>query len=310
MAKLSTYKTNPGINPLDKITYSGIIEDYEDLPTYETVTNTLEDLGLFFAGNYFSTDGINYNLASIDGRITALENQVESDPVFALWDRSAGISITESQISDLKTYLTSYTETDPVFTAHTAYNIANATTAGFLRNDNGTWSYDTNTYLTSYTETDTLDTVTGRNSVTTNSISVGTITATGNHNFFSGQQQGPYRSALFSSSNSNRVGIYANLAAEDLYPFSQNGDGAIQSIYYAGAEQEELTQGMIIGAPYGSAMRFDGFNAVIHTGVESSTAVIIDQDQNATFNGGITCYLLEILHLNLLYIAPDHHLTS
>src|SRR6056300_792549 len=141
MAKLSTYKTNPGINPLDKITYSGIIEDYEDLPTYETVTNTLEDLGLFFAGNYFSTDGINYSLNSIEGRITALENQVESDPVFALWDRSAGISITESQISDLKTYLTSYTETDPVFTGHTVYNISNGT--GYLKNDGlGNWTYD------------------------------------------------------------------------------------------------------------------------------------------------------------------------
>jgi len=193
MARFATYTRNTGINPKDKITYSGLIEasELEDALRYETVTSTIEDLGLFFAGNYFSTDGINYSLASIDGRITALENQVESDPVFALWDRSAGISITESQISDLKTYLTSYTETDPVFTghtvynisngtgylkndglgnwtydvpvttetdpvftSHTTYNISNATTAGFLRNDNGTWSYDTNTYLTSYTESD------------------------------------------------------------------------------------------------------------------------------------------------------------
>ncbi|MFA6524618.1 MAG: hypothetical protein WC264_03935 [Candidatus Paceibacterota bacterium] len=41
----------------------------------------------------------------------------ESDPVFTAWDKSTGISITESQISDLQTYLTSYTETDPIFTA-------------------------------------------------------------------------------------------------------------------------------------------------------------------------------------------------
>jgi hypothetical protein len=53
MAKLSDYKVNPSINPLDTITYSGIIEDYEDLPTYETVTTTLNDLGEFFASNYF-----------------------------------------------------------------------------------------------------------------------------------------------------------------------------------------------------------------------------------------------------------------
>lgn len=41
----------------------------------------------------------------------------------------------------------SYTETDPVFTAHTTYNITNGT--GFLKNNgSGTWSYDNNTYLT------------------------------------------------------------------------------------------------------------------------------------------------------------------
>lgn len=75
MAKLSSYKNNPGINPLDKITYSGIIEDYEDLPTYETVTTTLDDLGEFFAGNYFSVDSVNYDLGDIDSRITTLESR-------------------------------------------------------------------------------------------------------------------------------------------------------------------------------------------------------------------------------------------
>ncbi|MDY0143619.1 MAG: hypothetical protein RBR97_17175, partial [Bacteroidales bacterium] len=39
----------------------------------------------------------------------------ETDPVFTAWDKSTGISITESQISDLGTYIE--TETDPVFTA-------------------------------------------------------------------------------------------------------------------------------------------------------------------------------------------------
>jgi len=41
----------------------------------------------------------------------------------------------------------SYTETDPIFTAHTSYNITDGT--GFLKNNGGTWSYDNNTYLTS-----------------------------------------------------------------------------------------------------------------------------------------------------------------
>ncbi|MCK5607152.1 hypothetical protein KAR91_35035, partial [Candidatus Pacearchaeota archaeon] len=39
----------------------------------------------------------------------------ESDPIFMGWDRSAGISITESQISDLQAYILS--ETDPIFSA-------------------------------------------------------------------------------------------------------------------------------------------------------------------------------------------------
>ena len=39
----------------------------------------------------------------------------ETDPVFTAWDKSTGISITESQISDLGNYIE--TETDPVFTA-------------------------------------------------------------------------------------------------------------------------------------------------------------------------------------------------
>lgn len=38
----------------------------------------------------------------------------ETDPTFGLWDKSTGISITESQVSDLKTYLTA--ESDPAFT--------------------------------------------------------------------------------------------------------------------------------------------------------------------------------------------------
>ena len=93
MAKLSSYKNNPGINPLDKITYSGIIEDYEELPTYETVTTTLDDLGVFFAGNYFSVDSVNYDLGGIDSRITTLESRTVV--------LEATITVTPSQILNL-----------------------------------------------------------------------------------------------------------------------------------------------------------------------------------------------------------------
>lgn len=39
------------------------------------------------------------------------------------------------------------TETDPVFTSHTAYNIVDSLGTAFLVNDQGTWSYDANTYV-------------------------------------------------------------------------------------------------------------------------------------------------------------------
>ena len=58
----------------------------------------------------------------------------------------SAISITESQISDLD-HFTNADETDQVFTAHTAYNIANGT--GLLKNNGaGVWSYDNGSYLT------------------------------------------------------------------------------------------------------------------------------------------------------------------
>jgi uncharacterized protein (TIGR02145 family) len=47
----------------------------------------------------------------------------ESDPVYTSWNKSTGISITKNQISDLGTYLTSYTETDPIFGASPANGI-------------------------------------------------------------------------------------------------------------------------------------------------------------------------------------------
>lgn len=50
-------------------------------------------------------------------------------------------------ILDTNSYLTSFTETDPIFSAHTTKNIINGT--GFLKNNgSGTWSYDNNIYLT------------------------------------------------------------------------------------------------------------------------------------------------------------------
>lgn len=58
------------------------------------------------------SDILNWNTAfSWGNHAQAGYVTIEADPVFAAWNRHTGISITESQISDLKSYLTS--ESDP-----------------------------------------------------------------------------------------------------------------------------------------------------------------------------------------------------
>ena len=75
----------------------------------------------------------------------------ETDPVFTAWDKSTGISITESQISDLGTYIE--TETDPAVTANFDFNGA---ASGDLLQFNGTkWVKVTPTYISDYTVTET-----------------------------------------------------------------------------------------------------------------------------------------------------------
>ena len=96
-------------------------------------------------------------------------------------------------------YLTSYTETDPVFAASPAASVTLTkinqwdTAYGWGNHANGGYLVATNTdktnwdtaygwgdhagagYLTSYTETDTLDSVTGRGASTTNALTVGGV---------------------------------------------------------------------------------------------------------------------------------------
>lgn len=64
-------------------------------------------------GAWDKTTGISINKSQISdlGAYVA----TETDPTFTAWDKTTGISITEGQISDLKPYLTA--EIDPAFTA-------------------------------------------------------------------------------------------------------------------------------------------------------------------------------------------------
>ncbi|MGC9332068.1 MAG: fibrobacter succinogenes major paralogous domain-containing protein, partial [Bacteroidales bacterium] len=70
-----------------------------------------------------------YNITSFDTTVWNNKLDSESDPLFSAWDKSSGISITESQISDFGSYLE--TETDPVFGTSLAAGITDADTASW-----------------------------------------------------------------------------------------------------------------------------------------------------------------------------------
>lgn len=75
-------------------------------------------------------------------------------------------------------YLTSYTETDPIFLAHVAAGI----TGTQITNWDLAVSWGNHAlagYITSYAETDTLHSVTTRNPVTTNNVTVGSLVVSG-----------------------------------------------------------------------------------------------------------------------------------
>jgi len=111
----------------------------------------------------------------------ALNGEInETDPVFSNWDKSSGVNITESQISDLGDYIVS--ESDPNYTSSVAaeittdditnwnnklenftetdpnvaenFDFTNASTGDILQFNGAKWVKLTPNYLTSYTETD------------------------------------------------------------------------------------------------------------------------------------------------------------
>ena len=82
---------------------------------------------------------------------TVTSGITETDPVFTAWDKSTGISITESQITDLGAYIE--TETDPAVAANFDFTAA---ANGDLLQFNGTkWVKVTPTYISDYTVTET-----------------------------------------------------------------------------------------------------------------------------------------------------------
>jgi uncharacterized protein (TIGR02145 family) len=87
-------------------------------------------------GTYIESESDPIFSASVANGITGFDitnwnNKLdtETDPVFSAWDKSTGISITESQITDFGTYLE--TESDPVFGTSLAAGITGADTASW-----------------------------------------------------------------------------------------------------------------------------------------------------------------------------------
>ncbi|NLL28842.1 MAG: hypothetical protein GX259_08585 [Bacteroidales bacterium] len=114
-------ETDPNFTSWDKSTGISITESQiTDLGNYIT-TETDPVFGASVASGISGADTANWN--------NKLGSFTEIDPVFTAWDKSEGISITESQISDFGTYLT--TETDPLFGASVASGITGADTANW-----------------------------------------------------------------------------------------------------------------------------------------------------------------------------------
>lgn len=65
-------------------------------------------------------------------------NLMETDPVFASWDKSSGIEISENQITDLQNYLT--LETDPLYVASPASQITQENIDTWNANTPGLWN--------------------------------------------------------------------------------------------------------------------------------------------------------------------------
>ena len=129
--------------------------------TAESVSGGITETDPVFAG-WDKSSGISITESQISDLQTYLTTEV--DPQFALWDKTTGIIISESQISDLQTYLTS--ETDPAFTAWDKdYNdLTNTPTIPTVPENVGAFTNDAG-YLIEYTETQTLsDVLTNNNS--------------------------------------------------------------------------------------------------------------------------------------------------
>ncbi|MCK4465409.1 MAG: hypothetical protein KAU83_06835, partial [Bacteroidales bacterium] len=82
-----------------------------------------------FSGNYNDLSGSPINVSTFTNDAGYLTSFTETDPVFGAWDKSTGISITESQITDFGNY-------ESAFAKNTAFNKNFGNNAGTITEGN------------------------------------------------------------------------------------------------------------------------------------------------------------------------------
>ncbi|MEX2410746.1 MAG: DUF1566 domain-containing protein [Candidatus Paceibacterota bacterium] len=128
-----------GFNTIDWSAGSYFIETKTDPTggTSYTITGTSQLLSVPYALYAKSAE-------TVSGGIT------ETDPVFTAWDKSTGITITESQVSDLGYYIE--TETDPAIAAN--FDFTDAANGDLLQFNGTKWVKVTPDYISDYTVTE------------------------------------------------------------------------------------------------------------------------------------------------------------
>ena len=128
-----------------------------DLSDYATVSGNLASLQTSIASTYQPIGSyLTAETNDLTAAVTWANIPDANVPASAVTQHTAALTITESQISDLGSYITDYTVTESDVTTHqAALSITESQISDF------------GTYLTSYTETDTLDDVIGRGATTT-----------------------------------------------------------------------------------------------------------------------------------------------
>ena len=213
--------------------------------TAETLRGGLTEADPVFA-EWDKSEGISISGSQVTDLQDYLTEYSESDPEFTAWDKSTGISITGSQISDLQDYLTEYIESDPEFTAWDKSTGISITESQIS---------DLQDYLTEYSESDPDFNASPAASVTSNDlVNLGNLSGTN-----TGDQDlsGLATTALVESVSADVAQLQSELNALSIDgsetsliagdQISISGEGTTESPYAISLDQKELAFQRISG---------------------------------------------------------------